>query len=138
MPVSRSVRQVRSQTPVVAAVVTSPLGVLIGRRVDGLPLWAFIGGKIEPGETAGQAAVREVREETGLAVQVIGLEIGRRVHPATGRPMIYAPCQPTGDLGVRVCDPSLAEVRWIDLDEVPGFLPGLFQPVLEYLHHTMP
>jgi hypothetical protein len=31
--------------PVVVAVVTSPLGVLIGRRADGHPPWTFIGGK---------------------------------------------------------------------------------------------
>lgn len=32
-------------------------------------LWEFPGGKIEPGETAANAAMREVREETGLDVQ---------------------------------------------------------------------
>ncbi len=29
--------------------------------------WRMVGGKIEPGETAWQAALRELREETGLA-----------------------------------------------------------------------
>lgn len=53
--------------PVVAAIVTSPLGVLVGRRNDGNPPWTFIGGAIEPGESAAHAAVREVQEEAGLA-----------------------------------------------------------------------
>jgi hypothetical protein len=35
--------------PVVAAIVTSELGVLIGRRNDGKPPWTFIEGEIEPG-----------------------------------------------------------------------------------------
>ncbi len=33
--------------------------------------WEFPGGKIEPGETPAQAAVREVREELGMAVRAV-------------------------------------------------------------------
>ncbi len=35
--------------------------------------WEFPGGKLEPGETAEQAAVREIQEELGLAIEVLGL-----------------------------------------------------------------
>ena len=54
--------------PVVAAIVTSRKGVLIARRNDGRPPWTFIAGEIEPGESPADAAVREVKEETGLRV----------------------------------------------------------------------
>jgi hypothetical protein len=50
--------------PVVAAIVTSELGVLVGRRNDGKPPWTFIAGEIEPGESPADAAIREVKEAT--------------------------------------------------------------------------
>lgn len=49
----------------VIAVVTSRLGVLVGRRSHGKPPWVFPGGKIERGESAQGAAVREVRRRLG-------------------------------------------------------------------------
>lgn len=36
-------------------------------------LWSLPGGHIEPGETARAAAAREIREETGLSVEILGL-----------------------------------------------------------------
>ena len=118
----------------VAAIVTSHLGVLVGRRNDGKPPWTFIAGKIEPGENLREAAVREVAEETGLRVRVATGEIGRRVHPATGRLLIYVACTTTGDAEVRVTAPDeLAEVRWISLREADELLAGMFEPVREHL-----
>lgn len=52
------------------AVVVRNGQVLVGRRAPGTHLaglWEFPGGKIEPGEEAADAAVRELGEETGLA-----------------------------------------------------------------------
>src|SRR5262249_8101033 len=121
--------------PVAAAIVTSPLGVLVGRRNDGKPPWTFIAGEVEPGETASFAAVREVKEETGLETRA-SREIGQRVHPKTGRTMVYVAAEPVrpGDLDVFVGDSDeLAEVRWVSLAEADELLPGMFGPVREYL-----
>jgi 8-oxo-dGTP pyrophosphatase MutT (NUDIX family) len=123
--------------PVVAAIVTSDLGVLAGRRNDQTPPWTFIAGKIEPGESPADAAVREVKEETGLDVKP-GRVIGRRVHPATNRTMIYLAAQPTRGTDVIVGDENeLAEVRWLSLDEADELLTGMFEPVRAYLGRAL-
>ena len=54
---------------VAAAVVWRDGRVLLTRRPPGGPFglkWEFPGGKLEPGETAEQALVRELREELGV------------------------------------------------------------------------
>lgn len=122
--------------PVVAAIVTSSYGVLLGRRNDGAPPWTFIAGEINPGESAADAAVREVKEETGLMVRAAEREIGRRVHPRNGRTMIYLACSPVGGRAdVHVGDPDeLAEVRWAPLDEALALLgPSVYEPVRRHL-----
>lgn len=61
--------------PIAIAVVQHQGKVLIGLRPPGVPLagfWEFPGGKILPGETPEQAALRECREETGLEVRLTG------------------------------------------------------------------
>lgn len=128
--------------PVVAAIVTSHLGVLVTKRHDGRPLFGFVSGEIEPGESQVDAAVREVKEETGLEVRAGHHEIGRRVHPRTGRTMIYLACQPVGATDVFVGDPvELAEVRWVPtVDELCKLIPReqIFPPVLEHLGRMIP
>lgn len=124
--------------PVVAAIVTSHLGVLAGRRNDGKPPWTLIAGEVEPGESIADAAVREVKEETGLEVRAGHHEIGRRVHPKTGRTMIYLACTPVAGTAVFVGDEEeLAEVRWLSLAEVDELLAGLFEPVREHLGRVL-
>ena len=122
------------QQPVVAAIVTSHLGVLAGRRNDGKPPWTFIAGEIEPGENQVDAAVREVKEETGLEVRAGHVEIGRRVHPKTKRTMVYLACTPVAGTDIFVGDEDeLAEVRWLSLAEADELLPGMFEPVRAHL-----
>jgi NADH pyrophosphatase NudC (nudix superfamily) len=136
MPAAESVARPEPQ-PVVAAIVTNGMAVLIGRRNDGKPPWGFISGEIEPGESPEDAGVREVKEETGLLVRATSV-IGRRVHPKTGRTMIYMSAEPTHGTKVFVGDAEeLAEVRWATLAEADELLPGMFEPVREHLVRTI-
>jgi 8-oxo-dGTP diphosphatase len=43
--------------------------ILLGRRADN-GLWADPGGKVNPGESLGRAAIRELLEETGIKVAI--------------------------------------------------------------------
>jgi ADP-ribose pyrophosphatase YjhB (NUDIX family) len=54
-----------------SAGILDPAGnkILLVRRADN-KRWAVPGGYMEPGESAAEAAAREVREETGLQVRV--------------------------------------------------------------------
>jgi 8-oxo-dGTP diphosphatase len=111
------------------AVVRDSAGRLLLVRRGHAPsegLWSIPGGRIEPGETAAQAAAREVREETGLIVEVGRLlqtiELGSYlVHD-------FAATVVGGDL---VAGDDATDVRWCDDDQVallplsPGLLDEL-------------
>jgi 8-oxo-dGTP diphosphatase len=59
-------------TEVAAAVIERPGEFLLAKRPEGKPYpgyWEFPGGKIEPGEDARAALVRELREELGIEVR---------------------------------------------------------------------
>lgn len=64
--------ETRTVTEVAAAVIERPDGTfLLAQRPEGKPYsgyWEFPGGKIEPGEDARAALVRELREELGIGV----------------------------------------------------------------------
>ncbi|HEY4685529.1 MAG TPA: NUDIX hydrolase [Dehalococcoidia bacterium] len=72
MASSLRTERVRSAGGVVVRRDAGALQVLLcGRGAD--RLWALPKGTPEPGESLEQAAVREVREETGVEVEVAGL-----------------------------------------------------------------
>lgn len=62
--------QPNALVPAASAVVTNERGeILMQRRTDN-NLWALPGGTMDFGETIADTAIREVREETGLDVEI--------------------------------------------------------------------
>jgi 8-oxo-dGTP pyrophosphatase MutT (NUDIX family) len=61
--------------------------VLLERRRDN-GMWGLVGGGVDPGESVGQAAVREALEETGLTIAITGL-VGVYSDPGQGRIVTY-------------------------------------------------
>ena len=62
-------------TQIAIALVRQAGRIVVGQRPLHVPLagyWEFPGGKVEPGETPAEAAVRECREEAGLNVRALG------------------------------------------------------------------
>lgn len=57
-----------------SAVLVRDGSVLLVRRASGSAagLWSLPGGHLEPGERAEAAALRELREETGLTARLVG------------------------------------------------------------------
>lgn len=98
--------------------------VLLQRRGDSNK-WGFPGGAIEIGETPEMAAIRELREETGLDVRVsdlIGIYTDSEMTYPNGDQahsiVIAYELEKTG--GQLTCDDlETAELRYFSLEEMP-------------------
>ncbi len=115
----------------VGAVVLGPEGVLLVRR--GKPpregQWSLPGGAQKLGESLFEAAQREIREETGLEIEVLGLvdavdsinrdDDGRVRYHYT---LFDVLAKPQGSKKARQLRPGgdVADTAWVALDDVPG------------------
>jgi 8-oxo-dGTP diphosphatase len=109
------------RVPCAGAVVHDAAGrlLLVRRgREPGRGLWSLPGGRCEPGETAAAAAVREVREETGLEVAA-GAVVGRVERPGPAGAVYViddVACTVTG--GELAPGDDADEVRWVAAAEL--------------------
>ncbi|MEI6620964.1 MAG: NUDIX hydrolase [Actinomycetes bacterium] len=112
---------------VVDRTVTPPRAALIG-RLDrrGRLMWSLPKGHLEQGETAEQAAIREVEEETGILGRILApmgtidfwfVASGRRIHKTVHHFLME---RVSGELNAD--DVEVVEVVWVALDQVLGQL----------------
>ncbi len=124
-----SAPKANSLVPSVNVVVVNDAGeILMIRRTDN-DNWAVPGGAIDLGESVGQAAVRETREESGIECEITGI-VGIYSDPKhvilytsngevrqefsivlTARPLSGQPTPSS----------ESSEVRWVPVSEVPDY-----------------
>lgn len=110
----------RREPPLVCqAFVLSDRGLLLSVRSD-LHGWELPGGNAHPGENDEEVLAREVREETGLQVQIES-RVGdyRRTGFAAHTARVFA-CRVRG--GVLRPSSETPVVRWFDPDDLPETL----------------
>ena len=118
---------------VVAAVALVRDGHVLTVRKRGTRRFMLVGGKLEPGESALEAALRETYEEVGLRIEDAALlgefhseaanEPGHTLHSTVF--LVESDAEP-------VASAEIAEVRWTPLHDHPDDL----APMLE--HHVLP
>jgi ADP-ribose pyrophosphatase YjhB (NUDIX family) len=98
--------------------------------------WSLPGGALEVGETLHEGAKREVREETGLIVEVVALvEVCDRItRDNAGRVQFHYVladylCRVVG--GSAVCASDAADLRWAALDELDAVAPFTREVILK-------
>ncbi len=82
-------------------------------------LWSVPGGRLEHGEYIADAIAREVREETGLEIEVGGLLGVFEVPGATHYVILDHEASVVGD-PTPVAAGDAAEARWVPLDDIQG------------------
>lgn len=123
-----------SLTIVVAAVAFVRDGTVLTVRKRGTRRFMLVGGKLEPGESAYDAAVRECAEEIGIEVSQARL-VGEYVTETANEPdhtlhsTVFA-ADLTGEPEARG---EIEEIRWVGLEETGDDLAPLLvhlQPLL--------
>jgi ADP-ribose pyrophosphatase YjhB (NUDIX family) len=134
-----------SIVPSVNVAVTNDVGELLLIRRSDNDNWALPGGAVDIGESLTQAAIREIREESGVDCEITGLS---GIYTDPGHVMLYTSngevrqefsivltARATGGLPTPSSETS--EVRWASLDDLGAFdmAPSMRRRVQHYVEH---
>ena len=123
----------RDRHIVVAAVALVRDEHVLTVRKRGTERFMLVGGKLEPGESARDAALRETYEEVGLEIAAATL-LGEFLSEAANEPghTLHSTVFWVESDDEPVASAEIAEVRWTPLRDHPDDL----APMLE--HHVLP
>lgn len=105
--------------------------LLVHERKHG-QLWYLPAGRVEPGETFADAAIRETREEAGIDIALEGiLRVEHSLSPGGARHRVIYVARPTNDAPPKsIPDEETLGAAWVALDEI-GDYPLRGEEVLE-------
>jgi ADP-ribose pyrophosphatase YjhB (NUDIX family) len=90
--------------------------ILLVRQAYGERYWSLPGGKMEPGESIEEAAIREVAEETGLEVRITRV-VGLYSKPAEGG--LAVTFEGEAISGTLQAANEITECRYFPADQLP-------------------
>ena len=102
----------------VSALIFEEEKVLLAHR-RAIDWWNLPGGAVDPGETVDEALRREVREETGLEIEV-GQLVGVYSKPLKQEIVLSFRCQVCGGTPGMISDDDIDESRYFALDVLPA------------------
>lgn len=110
-------------------------------RLTGSSYWVIPGGGIESGESEKECLIREMKEETGLDIEVERLVIELEALPhGNYRKLKSYLCTPVGGQPEPGSEPEddvnfeIAAVRWFDLKDISGWSGNLCQDPYTFPH----
>jgi len=127
------------------------------RKHDKYDLWLGVGGHIELDEDPNQAAVREVKEEVGLDINLIGIKPSFKNHKENYQHLItpkflnrhqinpnhehvtltYFARSNTDNLSIGEIDDKSEACRWLTLEELEQNKLGIKEDIIYYANQAL-